>query len=290
MNPIILTHGGVGDRKEKRDDGCVTACETGMKTLKDGKADAALRAVIEAAVVLEDDPRFNAGTGANLRVDGSLELDASLGTSDGRIASLACLRSTKNPIRVANALLDSPHVMLCGDGATRFARARGFPEANMISERALTRWKAAVERVKSQKLAPWEKKWKGRDITGAMHGTIGAVARAADGTFAVSCSTGGTSLMLPGRIGDTPVWGAGIYCGPLGAVCATGTGEEVIRRHGSLRVYMLLEKGMSAQEAAEAEVKNFPEGYEVGYIVVDKNGYGIAATNDEMPAHALELK
>lgn len=293
MNPIILSHGGVGDRKtHPRDDGCVRACEVAAKFLTDGKDDAALRAVIEAAVVLEDDERFNAGTGANLRMDGSLELDASLAASDGRIASLACLRSTKNPVRVAFELMDSPHVMLCGDGATRFARQRGFPEANMVTERAVRKWKAALERLKTQKLKSWERKWQGRDVRGSrdLSGTIGAVARAADGTFAVSCSTGGTSMMLPGRIGDTPVWGAGIYCGPLGAVCATGAGEEVIRRHGSLRVYQWLERGMSAQQAAEAEVKAFPEGYEVGYIVVDKNGFGMASTDDEMPAHALEVR
>ncbi len=286
MKPIILTHGGVGDRKDKRDDGCVTACKVALKFLNDGKADAALRAVIEAAVSLEDDPRFNAGTGANLRIDGSLELDASLATSDGRIASVACLRSTKNPIRVARAVMDSPHVMLCGEGATRFAREKGFPEANMISDRAMERWKRAVERLKTQKLLSWERKWKGKD----MHGTIGAVARAADGTFAVSCSTGGTSMMLPGRIGDTPIWGAGIYVGPAGAVCATGAGEEVIRRHGSFRVYQLLEQGMSAQKAAEAEVKAFPEGYDVGYIVVGRKDHGIASTNDQMPAFALDAK
>lgn len=283
MKPIILTHGGVGAPNE-HSDGCETACKVGARVLTDGAPDAALRAVIEAAVVLEDDPRFNAGTGANLRVDGSIELDASLAVSDGRLGSVACLRSTKNPIRVARAVMDSPHVMLCGEGATRFARERGFMEANMVTDNAVRKWRAALERLKTQNLKSWEQKWKGR----GMSGTIGAVARGADGIYAVACSTGGTSLMLPGRIGDTPVWGAGIMVGPAGAVCATGAGEEVIRRHGSLRVYQLLEKGVHPQQAAETEVRAFPEGYEVGYIVVSALGHGMAATGNTMPRAALE--
>ncbi|HRJ80131.1 MAG TPA: isoaspartyl peptidase/L-asparaginase, partial [Planctomycetota bacterium] len=130
MKPVILTHGGAGrptpDAPESEGaraeavKACGQACEAGVSWLKTAGADVALEAVIAAAMVLEDDPRFNAGTGANLRLDGSLELDASVATSDGRFAAVACLRATRNPVLVARALLATPHVMLCGEGATRF--------------------------------------------------------------------------------------------------------------------------------------------------------------------------
>src|SRR5688572_21619478 len=221
MKPIVLTHGGAGrpvadapvpeGYRAELVKACEQACKAGINAFN--SKEPALAAVIAAAIVLEDDARFNAGTGANLRLDGSLELDASLATSDGRFAAVACLRATKNPILVARAVMDTPHVLLCGEGATRFARHRGFAEASMITDKALRRWQKARERLASGNLRPYEQAWKNMQF----HGTIGAVARAADGTFAVSCSTGGTSMMLPGRIGDTPIYGAGVYAGTHGA-------------------------------------------------------------------------
>lgn len=290
--PAVLTHGGAGrptpDAPETpgaRDEAakvCNQAAQAGLELLAKGGTDAALQAAIAAAIILEDDPRFNAGTGANLRLDGSLELDASVATSDGRFAAVACLRATKNPVLVAQALLKTPHVLLCGEGATRFARQQGFPEAAMVTEKALKRWKAARERLATGKLRPYEQKWKDMQF----HGTIGAVARAADGSFAVSCSTGGTSMMLPGRIGDTPIWGAGVYAGEHGAVCATGHGELCIKRMGAFRVYQRIAQGQHPQEAVDAEVADFPQSYEVGFIALSKDAQGIGATDGYMPAGA----
>lgn len=290
--PAVLTHGGAGrptpDAPEApgaRDEAakvCQQAAQAGLELLATGGTDAALQAAIAAAIILEDDPRFNAGTGANLRLDGSLELDASVATSDGRFAAVACLRATKNPVLVAQALLKTPHVLLCGEGATRFARQQGFPEAAMVTEKALKRWKAARERLATGKLRPYEQKWKDMQF----HGTIGAVARAADGSFAVSCSTGGTSMMLPGRIGDTPIWGAGVYAGDHGAVCATGHGELCIKRMGAFRVYQRIAQGQHPQEAVDAEVADFPQPYEVGFIALSKDAQGIGATDGYMPAGA----
>lgn len=291
MKPIVLTHGGAGkpapDAPESpgaRDEAikvCHTACEAGHKAMQGH--DAALFAVIAAAMVLEDDPRFNAGTGANLRLDGSLELDASIATGDGRFAAVACLRATKNPVLVAQELLKTPHILLCGEGATRFARQRGFPEASMVTEKALKRWQAARERLRTGKLRPYEERWKDMQF----HGTIGAVARAADGTFAVSCSTGGTSMMLPGRIGDTPIWGAGVYAGEHGAVCATGHGELCIKRMGALKVYQRIAQGATPQEAIDEEVRDFPQPYEIGFIAVSKDSHGMGATDGYMPCAAV---
>ncbi|MBX3475863.1 MAG: isoaspartyl peptidase/L-asparaginase [Planctomycetes bacterium] len=287
--PAVLTHGGAGrpvpETPGAREDAakvCQQAAQAGLELLARGGTDAALQAAIAAAMILEDDPRFNAGTGGNLRLDGSLELDASVATSDGRFAAVACLRATKNPVLVAQALLKTPHVLLCGEGATRFARQQGFPEAAMVTEKALARWKAARERLASGNLRPYEQKWKDMQF----HGTIGAVSRAADGSFAVSCSTGGTSMMLPGRVGDTPIWGAGVYAGEHGAVCATGHGELCIKRMGAFLVYQRIAQGQHPQEAVDAEVKAFPPPYEVGFIALSRQHQGIGATDGYMPAGA----
>lgn len=282
-NPVILAHGGAGAPTEDSD-GPQSACEAAMKTLTDGQTDAALRAVIEAAVLLENDVRFNAGTGANYRLDGSLQMDAILATSDGRIGCVAAIERVRNPIRVARLVMDSPHVMLCGPGATKFAHERGIPDDEPRTEKAQKRLEAALERLKSGELRPTEQKWRGRD----MHGTIGAVARASDGTFAVACSTGGTSMMMPGRVGDSPIFGAGTMCGPHGAVCATGDGEEIIRRLISMRVYMKLAEGIHPQKICDDEVKAFPIPYTLGLIVVSKRQHGVAATKDFMARGALE--
>ncbi|MCC7508114.1 MAG: isoaspartyl peptidase/L-asparaginase [Planctomycetes bacterium] len=283
--PIILAHGGAG-APNRDSDGPEAACKHALKFLTDGEIDAALRAVIEAAVILEDDVRFNAGTGANMRIDGSIQMDAILATSDGRIGSVAAIEKCRNPVRVARLVIDSPHVMLCGDGATQFARHRGVPEHDMTTPKAQDRHAKALERLKTGELRPTEQKWRGR----GMHGTIGAVARAADGTFAVSCSTGGTSMMLPGRVGDSPIFGAGTMCGEHGAVCATGDGEEIIRRLASMRVYLRIAAGEHPQQACEAEVATIPAPYVAGFIAVSAAGYGMAATKDDMARAALEYR
>ena len=283
-HPVILAHGGAGAPNE-HSDGPLAACDRAAKFLTDNQPDAALRTVIEAAVILENDERFNAGSGANYRLDGSLQMDAILATSDGRIGSVAGIERVRNPIRVARLVMDSPHVMLCGDGATQFAHHRGIADDPPLTDKAQKRLDAALERLKSGDVRPTEQKWRGRD----MHGTIGAVARAADGTFAVSCSTGGTSMMLRGRVGDSPLFGAGVMCGPDGAVCATGDGEEIIRRLASMRVYMRMEQGEHPQSACEAVVKEIPEPYTVGFIAVSKDAHGMAATDDKMARGALEL-
>jgi L-asparaginase/beta-aspartyl-peptidase (threonine type) len=287
-HPVILAHGGAGAPNEDSD-GPEAACKLGAGLLTDGQPDAALRAVIEAAVLLENDVRFNAGTGANYRLDGSLQMDAILATSDGRIGCVAAIERVRNPIRVARLVMDSPHVMLCGPGATQFAHKRGIPDDAPRTEKADKRLAAAHERLKTGNFKPTEAKWKGRDQDAHMHGTIGVVARAKDGTFAVACSTGGTSMMLPGRVGDSPIYGAGTMCGPHGAVCATGDGEEIIRRLISMRVYMKLAEGMNPQRACDDEVKAFPKPYTLGLIAIGKRGFGMAATDDEMARGALEI-
>jgi beta-aspartyl-peptidase (threonine type) len=106
--------------------------------------------------------------------------------------------------------------------------------------------------------------------------TVGTVTRAADGTFAATLSTGGTSVTLHGRIGDVPVYGAGCFAGPAGAVACTGHGEEIIRRAMARTVYQAIEAGRPAKEAVRAAVLAFPESSSLGLIAVDGSGWGVA--------------
>jgi isoaspartyl peptidase/L-asparaginase-like protein (Ntn-hydrolase superfamily) len=179
--------------------------------------------------------------------------------------------------------MDSPHVLLCGEGATSFARARGHPEVDVSTERTRRRHQKALERLRTGELRPPETRWSGWDL----HGTIGVVARCPDGTFAAASSTGGTSIMLPGRVGDSAVFGAGMMVSETAAIVATGDGEEIIRRLCAARLHQRLTRGMHPQEAADLGVAEMPEPWVVGYLVVTADAHAIAATDGKMAAYAL---
>src|SRR5580692_4598132 len=133
-----IAHGGVGSPPEWSD-GCRLAVDAAMKVVEAGgdPVDAAVAGV----VVMEDDPRFNAGTGARVRLDGkSIQMDASVMRSDGKFGAVAGIERVKNPVRVARAVMDSPHLLLQGDGATRFARTLGMPDYDPTTPESLRRW------------------------------------------------------------------------------------------------------------------------------------------------------
>jgi beta-aspartyl-peptidase (threonine type) len=215
----ILVHGGAGDVAAERLPTCIAGCEraaaAGAAVLAAGGS--ALDAVQRAVEVLENDPSFNAGTGACLNEDGAIELDASI--MDGatlRAGAVCALPPFANPVAIARRVMDaSRHVLLAGDGAVRFAEAQGFVRADpasMITELARTRLAAA--RSKPERSG----------------GTVGAVARDASGHVAAATSTGGTVNKLVGRVGDSPIVGAGTYADDGSAACSTtGDGEAMIR-------------------------------------------------------------
>jgi len=254
---MIIAHGGVGARAEWSD-GCQQACTAGAHALE---AADALAAVVAAGRVLEDDPRFNAGTGALLRLDGRCELDASVMTDDGRYGAVACLSGVRYPIEVALAVLATPHHILCGEGANQFARAKNFAPYSPVTPRSLERLARDHARLETD---PLKEVWRDAEFSG----TIGAVARSSDGRFAVSCSTGGRSFMLPGRVGDSPICGAGVYAGPLGAICCTGAGERILTRLTAYRVYARIEAGEDLIAACQAEVDAIPDDASIGIIAV----------------------
>lgn len=267
---LIITHGGVGATSEWKD-GCELAAEKGLEALKAGSA---LDGVVAAGEVLEDDDRYNAGTGANLRLEGICEMDASVMTDDGSYGAVACITGVRHPIQVARLVMEkTPHAMLCGDGAAAFARQQGIPPYSPVTERAMAKLVKYQKRLENSPIAEL---WPEHKFTG----TIGAVARSADGHFAVSCSTGGTALMLKGRVGDSPICGAGVFAGPKGAICCTGTGELIMKRLIAHRIYLALELGQSLEEVCQKEIDIFPEGKYLGIIAVGEKDHCVLNTHD----------
>ena len=244
----ILVHGGAGDvpprLRELHRRGCEAASEAGAKVLASGGA--SLDAVEQAVRVLEADPCFNAATGGSLTRLGTLELDAAI--MDGatlRAGAVSALSPFAHPISVAGAVLtDGRHVMLVGQGADDFACQLGMrpvePEL-MITVRAKEKLAEALRSGRAQA-------WAG--------GTVGAVACDRRGSVAAATSTGGTSGKLPGRVGDSPLIGAGTYADNQGgAVSVTGEGEAITRL-GLARVLVWeLEGGMKISQAAELAIE-----------------------------------
>jgi L-asparaginase / beta-aspartyl-peptidase len=289
MQDVILTHGGAASPSSSSD-GCVRAAQAARAVLDRGGD--ALAAALAATVVLEDDPRFNAGTGSNLRFDGALiEMDAAVMTSDARFGAVACVQRVKNPILVAARVMDTPHLMLVGDGATAFARRHGFEEYDPTTEGARAKFARALADLRgkgtgdyAQDAAPWRKTkpavhWN-YDAEPPDCDTVGAVVRDLHGRFAATASTGGTVYMLRGRVGDSPLMGAGVYAGPHGAVAATGVGEEIIRRFLAKTVYDWLAEGIAPARAAQRAVALFPEVVDVGVLVAGKRGHAIASNRN----------
>jgi beta-aspartyl-peptidase (threonine type) len=256
----LVTHGGAGNHAENRD-GCALAAGKGFKLLLDGSD--SLAAAVESVVLLEDDGRFNAGTGSILRTDGSVEMDAALMDSRGRLGAVCCLKHARNPVLVARRVIDTGHWMLAGEGALAFARQHGFEEG--------------PRRQRARRAA----------VPPAGCDTVGAVALDRDGHFAVACSTGGSAPALPGRVGDTPIPGSGFWAGPHGAVAVTGIGEQIVPRQLARRVYEWLERGMPLGQALQAGVALVPARYDVGIIGLTRSE-AAAASNRSMPFHIEE--
>jgi L-asparaginase / beta-aspartyl-peptidase len=287
-----VAHGGVGSDPQFAD-GCRAAVDAALKEL--ALVDDPLAAAVEAVTLLEDDPRFNAGTGAIVRLDGSIQMDASVMDSDGRFGAVAGLERVKNPVLVARAVLDTPHLLLMGDGATRFARALGHadydpstPARRLATEQLKEKIRqAAPDLPPFWRTSEWRARWnyalsprtQGLDPKDAGSDTVGVAVRAPDGRFGVALSTGGTAVMLRGRVGDVPIYGAGLYAGPHGAAAATGTGERIIEAMLAHTVHGWLATGTGAQPAAERAVGLVGEKGATGMIVISPTELGAAAAH-----------
>jgi len=240
----LIVHGGAGDLSG--DDpkgagaiaGCLAAARAGYAVLARGGS--ALDAVVEAVRVLEDDPRFNAGTGSVMNLDGDVECDASVMAGDGRAGAVACVRDVKNPVRLARLVMErTPHVLLAGPGAEAFADTCSLertPPGALATPAMRARWQAA----------------RAKQAPASGGGTVGCVARDGAGQVAAATSTGGTLLKMPGRIGDSAVIGAGTYAdAAAGAASCTGAGEAFIKAGAALRAVEAMRAGRSPAAAAD---------------------------------------
>jgi beta-aspartyl-peptidase (threonine type) len=226
MQPSLIIHGGAWDIPDESVDACRAGCgralAAGWSILKDGGS--ALDSVEAAVTVLEDDPAFDAGFGSHLTLDGYVECDAIV--MDGvtlRAGAVAAVRRIRNPINLARKVLEnSPHMMLVGEGAERFAADQGLtlcePE-ELISEAERDAW-----------LKCRNSKHAAAHHRGHEQGTVGAIALDSDGRLFAATSTGGTCCKLPGRVGDSPLIGCGCYAdSEVGGVSCTGYGEAIMK-------------------------------------------------------------
>ncbi len=290
----IVVHGGAGS-PSYLSDACKFACESAYRLLDKGKS--SLDAVVEAARILEDDGRFNAGTGSALRLDGkTIEMDASVMDSNGNIGIVIAIRYVKNPVLVARAVMDTPHIALAGDGAILFAKKIGFEHYYQVSHYAMERFQKVKHMIMKGTLTDEAPRWKGYNLesiwnfetsyTDIFCDTIGAVAIDKNGLFASANSTGGFSPMLLGRVGDTPMIGCGFYVGNACAVSVTGMGEEIIKKMLAKRVYDIVSDGEDIQLACKKGIDLFKTHTKAGIIGISKTGYAVVS-NIEMASYAL---
>ena len=273
----LVIHGGAGtlerDRITPEQDreiraALARALDAGTAVLAGGGN--ALDAVEAAVIVLEDDPHFNAGRGAVFTYEGKNELDAAVMDGATRAAGAATgITATKNPVKLARAVMEkSPHVMLSREGADTFSREQGIEQAGP-EWFATTERRRQLDEMKAKKVG-----WYDVDLK---YGTVGAVARDANGHVAAATSTGGLTGKRWGRIGDSPIIGAGTYADDRAcAVSATGAGEFFIRVGVAHEICSRMRwKGEDVQTAADAvmaEVKAL--GGSGGVIVVAPDGTG----------------
>jgi N4-(beta-N-acetylglucosaminyl)-L-asparaginase len=251
------------------------ANEAAWEVLKKGGR--ALDAVEAGVKVPEADPKERSvGYGGRPDRDGRVTLDACIMDEMSNIGSVGCLEFIKHPISVARAVMEkTPHVMLVGDGALQFALSQGFPKENLLVPDSEREWKEWIKTSQYKPIANIEN-----------HDTIGMIALDAAGNLSGACTTSGMAFKMHGRLGDSPIIGAGLYVdNEIGAATATGHGEEVIRIAGCHLVVELMRQGRSPQKACEEAVlrvvklmknrKKDLKDIQVGFIALNKKGdYG----------------
>lgn len=261
--PVIVVHGGAGgfgpELRERADEyrlALEAALVAGAGALRDGGGGGAVHAVRAAVMAMEDFPLFNAGHGAALCDDGSVELSASVMRGSDRAAgAVALVRRTRHPVAAAAAMLDQPEVLLAGERADAFAAARGLEQCDpseFVTERQRRRLAARL---------------------GDGGETVGAVCLDGDGLLAAATSTGGLHGQRPGRVGDSPVIGAGTWADRSVAVSCTGKGEAFVRAGAARLLGALVGSGVALLDAARTVLDEVAEcDGDGGLIAVDAHG------------------
>lgn len=294
MKPIIISTWKHG----------VAANERAYQVLQDGGN--SLDAVEEGVKVTESDPNvLSVGYGGLPDNEGRVTLDAAIMDWNARIGSIIFLEHVKNPISVARLILENTeHTILAGDGAYKFALLNGFRSETLLTEASIRKykeWKESdsgksqeyhTETFQLKPLTHKEKKKLGYNDDGN-HDTIGMVALDKDGHISASCTTSGTAWKLHGRVGDSPIIGAGLYVdGDIGGAVSTGRGEECIRACGSFLAVEMMRQGKSPQEACMIAAKrviklnllshkNRNSEYQVAFTAVNTAGeYGAVSVRE----------
>jgi L-asparaginase / beta-aspartyl-peptidase len=303
----IALHGGAGTRsrsmsreaREALEQSLNGALSAGKEILSKGGS--ALDAVEAVVVMLEDDPQFNAGKGAVFTRTGEHELDASI--MDGatlRCGAVAGVKSQKNPIKAARLVMErTPHVLLAGEQADAFARENGLEQVSQDYFYTQHRFNELQEALAKLGLKPLEKpaypierqsnspQQSGEKASG----TVGCVALDVRSNLAAATSTGGLGGKMPGRIGDTPVIGAGNYANNEScAVSGTGIGEQYIRHSIAAKVaWLRAERKISIDEAVRHCLREILQPGDGGIIAVDRDGrITLQATTESMPRGAAD--
>ncbi len=233
------------------------------------KGNAAVDAVEEGVRVVEADPKdMSVGYGGRPDREGRVSLDACIMDSSGNAGSVCFLQHIKHPVSVARRVMeDSPHLMLAGEGALQFALSSGFTKENLLTELARKQWEE------------WQKESKYEPIINIEnHDTIGMLAIDQQGNLAGACTTSGLAYKMHGRVGDSPIIGAGLYIdNEIGGAAATGMGEAVIKLVGSFLIVELMRQGKSPQEACKEAVMRIVRkqnigNIQVGFIAINKQG------------------
>jgi len=243
------------------------ANEEAMEVLQGGGK--AIDAVEAGVRIPEADPEsMSVGLGGLPDREGKVTLDACIMDETGNCGSVSFLQHIKHPISVARLVMDNtPHVMLSGSGALQFALENGFKKENLLTEKAEKRWR---EWLKESEYKPV--------INVENHDTIGLLALDKKGDISGACTTSGLSWKMHGRVGDSPVIGAGMFVdNEVGGACATGVGEAVLKTLGSFLVVELMRQGATPQEACEEAIarivknQNYKD-MQIGYLAINKKG------------------
>ncbi|MCI0527961.1 MAG: isoaspartyl peptidase/L-asparaginase family protein, partial [Nitrospira sp.] len=265
---VILVHGGAGERPANKTQLKIleAALQIGFSILKNGGS--SLDTVETVIRILEDSGQFNAGKGSRLQLDKRCRMDASIMEGqDLKAGAVAGIEDIKNPIQLARLVMEkTPHVLMVGQGANQLAQFFKIQKKFLPSKTSLN--------ILSKTL---KMKIKVIDLYKNIHGheTVGAVAMDQSGTLAAGASTGGAGAMLPGRIGDSPLIGSGVYAdNEAGAVSMTGLGEGIIRAGLAKEICCDLQHGMSPQRATEKALKRLIVRIhgEAGAIVLNRKG------------------
>ena len=230
----------------------------------------AIDAVEAGVMVVENDPNIRTvGLGGYPDMDGKVTLDACIMDEHQRCGSVAFLVMIQNPIAVARQVMEkTPHVMLVGEGALQFAMLNGFKKRNLLTPETLKEWEKLYHPNEFKSIINIEN-----------HDTIGMVARDTFGNLGGACTTSGVANKLHGRVGDSPIIGAGLYVdNEVGGAASTGLGEAVIRHAGSAMVVELMRQGRTPEEACHEIVERIAKTHgdvkdlQVGFIAMRKDG------------------